>query len=1144
MNEDKNITQIDMRFFQNELLNDLKKLELQLNAKVASVNQIVLTKTGEYDSKFSKIFENLTELISQMAERKYDNERVEELLKMRNKFSDQIIENQSRISIIDKTLENALFRYDKIFLDNLSVPGLIGVGCKFKNCASYFKYIDNDIQVNQKFKEEGITNLKTFSEKVDNRLKKSEGDIAQIMQNVNRICDVKFELFLKKFEEKVLSQENLITQTRLENSKYATDLINASTDLKIQWDKLENIKNEIYGRYDEEIDKFKKLVHVIDRNFKKQQEEFNVFKQRFSQLAEYLKDFKNHSKNYKEMAKNIDFTKKQKLREGYDTDKYDEIGENVKEFIKSPLPRRKKNEFDLDLQEEKKEEENRSTINDEDNNEKQNIPKRTSLSPSPRKTQTYLMKKKKLTELEKINKIAKEGNKRLSNVFSFKNKLKEMNDTNANPLAKKNLNQYYKTELRRQKEAPEEEIKKEKKKSKILLRKKTIVTENNIDLNFDMNKEDGKENEKEPLDNSSTSSNFSLSSIISLKKIGEDSKEEKKGGKNKSIKLPEEDSKDKEKDKKNNNIKDKELFSDKERKSSKDKSYTKSSKIDIEKKTEDIISSSDRDKYREESEKIIQKELMIETNGKKIEFKKNEINNNNKKENNNVINKKAENYNSVRNTPSKNKEIPKKKKEIETQHMFRNNIKPIAKSLRINIPREKSSRINKKPNIENKFKSPILTKRDIAFDKTELRKKTQLNNNNLLTLNNESRNDQSTDKIKHLKTNSVYQKQKKQVMNEYTNKNDNQIIKTIPNKANTEVTFPQIKTISKETNKNQNSQAQKVETKTNTPKENRKIKNKLILGNNKKPFVYNALLTQQRVNTNNNFENKDTMSVSIDKKEEIKESKDNKDINNEETENEENKEIHKEEVNTYVNTNYINTNSNTNNENDINKQKELNDNDKENMNIRNLFNSLYDEIKQIKEINNNNNANKDKDKDNIRNKNAFLTSLNNVNNNYNYYYNNHNLDRSNIIPITNIPQRKSIDEETIKKFNNEIDFINGNIKLVNHRITTLENRYQLILTQLNNIFKTVSTYYHHHRRKMDHQHTLRLNLKKGTYRGKSIDSNNEEILDDKKFMLKLKDIYNDNYENKEELRLNIPNDEYNKTLRRIEPFLIKKFKNN
>ena len=44
-------------------------------------------------------------------------------------------------------------------------------------------------------------------------------------------------------------------------------------------------------------------------------------------------------------------------------------------------------------------------------------------------------------------------------------------------------------------------------------------------------------------------------------------------------------------------------------------------------------------------------------------------------------------------------------------------------------------------------------------------------------------------------------------------------------------------------------------------------------------------------------------------------------------------------------------------------------------------------------------------------------------------------------------------------------------------------------------------------------------------------------------MMKLKELYNDDYEYDEDYRVNIPDNEYNKTLKRIEPFLIKKFRN-
>ena len=1165
MKEEKNITHNDMRFFQNDLLNDMKKLELQLNGKVTGINQILLTKISEYDSKFAKISENVTELISQMTERKYDNDRVEELLKMRNKFSDQIMENQSRISIIDKTLENALFKYDKIILDNLNVPGLIGIGSKFKNCASFFKFLENEYQANQKYKEEGIVNFKLLSDKLDLRLKKSEGEITKILQSVNQICDLKFEKIYQKVEEKALNTDNYVALLRIENSKYATDLINATHEVNIQWDKLENIKNEIYDKFNSEVEVCKKLVIATERNFKKQEEEFNIFKQRFSQLAEYLKDVKNLGKNYREMAKNIDFSKKQKLDEDFDQEKYDEIAENLNDYMKypSPPPRKHRNSVVLKIQDINK-------IETDDNAEdKRKNNKRSSLSPSPRRTSIHI-KKKRMTQMETLNKIAEEGTNRLNNVF--KKKMEDLNEQNNG--VKKNLNNFYKTDLRKKKnDDMGQDAKKGKSSVKTLLRKKTIVTENNIDLNFNFNKEKGKDSSKEieEIGNSSSSSNFELSSVISLKKIGDDTKEDKTKPQNK-------------KDFKSKNYKSAEIIRlDKETQN--EKNLEKSLENNKSNKSLDSKSSSsynqeptisDKEK-EEEKEKNKDKEILKlnipEKKNEKIEKLKI---NNIQTETNIINNKKKEIYK----TPSKSRENTKRIKENELQqNKSQKKVKNQQKNLKLNISKEKSNVIRQ--SIHKKSNSPRLPKRAINLDPIELKhkKKFQIN---VPSVHNESQHENSKEKPQKIKPVMVYNKQIKQVMDEYTNKNSNNLKKPLNSKISTEITFPQIKTASTETIKKENSQKKIIKIMNNTQKDNNKIKNKLILGYNKtKPFTFKGLFTSpnQRINTNNNnninnnennIENKEIMNTSVDKKEimeqiEIKEiSKDVKDLiinSNQEKEKEEIKDeiIHesKEEKEIKISTevNEINDNKENgenidNKENEENKEKEENKENKENkekekekkddINIKNLFNSLYEEIKEIKAITNKNNLNNEKE--NIENKNAFLTSLSNINNNnFNYFYNNiPNGNRSNFITIQK--EYKKIDDEAIKKINNEIDFINGNIKLVNHKISNLENKYQLILSQLNNIFKTVSSYYHHHKRKSEIHHTFRMKNKLGTNKQKMEQDKIGEILNDKNFMMKIKDIYNDDYENVDEYKLNIPNDEYNKTLRKIEPFLIKKFK--
>jgi hypothetical protein len=215
-----------------------------------------------------------------------------------------------------------------------------------------------------------------------------------------------------------------------------------------------------------ELENFKKLVHSNARSFRKQEEEFSIFKQRFSQLVEYMRDFKNMSKNYKEMKKDIDFTKKQKLKEDFDINKYDEIGENIKDYIKSPLYKSQKKLYNL---KDKKEADDYSEIPEEytnkikANNEKNITKKRISLSPNPRRSTTFF-NKKKLTEIEKINKITKDGDKRLSTVLTFKNKLKDLNNMNSmnpNDIVGRNSKNYYNTEIKKKEDKIDLDIKKQ-----------------------------------------------------------------------------------------------------------------------------------------------------------------------------------------------------------------------------------------------------------------------------------------------------------------------------------------------------------------------------------------------------------------------------------------------------------------------------------------------------------------------------------------------------------------------------------------------------------------------------------------------------------------------------------------------------------
>jgi hypothetical protein len=66
-------------------------------------------------------------------------DKITELINFSKKTTDQIITIEIRLNSFQKEFSNATYKYDKIFLDNLYLPGTIGDYCKFKNLKEYIE---------------------------------------------------------------------------------------------------------------------------------------------------------------------------------------------------------------------------------------------------------------------------------------------------------------------------------------------------------------------------------------------------------------------------------------------------------------------------------------------------------------------------------------------------------------------------------------------------------------------------------------------------------------------------------------------------------------------------------------------------------------------------------------------------------------------------------------------------------------------------------------------------------------------------------------------------------------------------------------------------------------------------------------------
>ena len=1065
LHSEKSVTKNEMIFFQNDMLSDLKKIELQTNNKLTSMNQTLSLKIAEYDEKFTKVFENIAELISALSARKFDNERIEDLLSMKIKFSELITQNQSRLQIIDKNIENSFYKYDRFILDNLQVPGLIGSSCKFKNCRMFFESIYNDIKVSKKNKDEDKASLKTFQDKVDTRIFKCENELNKIHMTINEICQTKCEKFFKTMEERFDSVEEFMHSTRIENSKYVNDLIKTSTSLKIEYNKLENIKNEIYKKFYEELDKYKKLIDSTNRAFHHQENDFNIFKQRFTKLGEYLKDFKNmKNKDYIEVSKGLDFTKKQKLDNNFDMSRYDKL--DIHDFMDSSSPKR----TNLHL----------NTVGKKSGRKESFISNKKQFNinaTAPRRNSMFTVSKISQEDLIKVN---KEVETKIVKIEEAKDSIVKVNT----------MNNFYK------KPEEKQEVKKESNKKVQKNKKKTIVTENNIDLNFESKKNIKQIKEVEDSDSpmsessSSSSSEFSFSSVeISIQNIDKS----KRGEKVKIIKEKEKDNGKENKanniEKTNNKVKEKEKENAKDNLANKDKNNNQEINLDkLIKKANILKLYSDNENEKKE---IIKKEkLPAEINLKKEKNTQNLYNTDN-------------NFNTI--------SINKSKANSEDK-LKNNDIKKFLKEPEIKIESKNTDlKENDKPEYyQNKFKrnskiTLLKNQNSYISNNHESEKVLTIINSSKKLINLEENKGSLTDKIKEeikkYQSISVTDKMKRLQQLQITEYKDKQNYfkkdsKDNSIKINPEITFPTIKTISSEINKKENHKLTE-----------NSLKSLANINKTSSKKEIESSISQRFKMSQLNFSNIIHKAKNLNSKEEPQ--------SNEKKEDNKDKELFSK-----TNTKYYSLDSSKKRMSKISNNNSSNKN--KNKNETNI------------DINNNEkNKDKNKDKDNnVKDNNAFLTSLNNIHNNYNYYYDENKLNEI----INNLFNNKYKScEDKIDKFGSKIDIVNGNIKSFNNRINVLELRYKAIFKQLNKIFKIVYSHHHHHRKK-----SRETNEKQKSNDDKKVKIKEKDDLEEnnKKFMSRIKKLYNDS----NEYNIQISNEEYNNTLKKIEPYLIKKFK--
>ena len=316
--QNKNIKK-ELLFFKDDILKDLKIVETTINSKYNEYQQSIKQKLKYYEDKIEQLTEKIETFANSSMQNTYLEERIDNLYKFKSKISEQVLTNEMKLDSTYKDLKDSIFKYDKLFSDSVIYPGIIGNLCKYKTFHEFMDFLIINISQLNDFKDKNILDLKTYKTKLDTLIQSYKLQIDNITKSMTEFttksvneCEFKIHELLKIYDEKM---QNI----RIENNKYFNQINEEFNKIKKDWDKILQIKKEIYYRFDNEVSNMKESYNNVALKFEGYKKEFNLIKNRFTQLSEFIKDVRFRVNLGNEITKRdvlnlsnkIDFSKKQ-----------------------------------------------------------------------------------------------------------------------------------------------------------------------------------------------------------------------------------------------------------------------------------------------------------------------------------------------------------------------------------------------------------------------------------------------------------------------------------------------------------------------------------------------------------------------------------------------------------------------------------------------------------------------------------------------------------------------------------------------------------------------------------------------------------------------------------------------------------------
>ena len=277
----------DLILFKEETLKTIREMEKQLFEKIQTKNNETESKIDDFNLKLSKFQEMNKRMYQSIIEQQVNLDKLKHLNEFKTKTDTKLVSLDIKMANIFSELIGIKSKYDKILVENLQVPGIIGLSCKYSSISEYI--IDN-LRILDEYNREKDNIKKKINELQLNNKKIMKDFTVSINDSISECklyTDKKINEIKSYFKERYENLDDIITNTknRFEENVIKNEQIN------------ETIKNEIIRTKNE-------ITNLINVEHEENEKKNNEMKKiQSEQIKKQITDIK---KNFKELKVDVE----------------------------------------------------------------------------------------------------------------------------------------------------------------------------------------------------------------------------------------------------------------------------------------------------------------------------------------------------------------------------------------------------------------------------------------------------------------------------------------------------------------------------------------------------------------------------------------------------------------------------------------------------------------------------------------------------------------------------------------------------------------------------------------------------------------------------------------------------------------------